>query len=172
MKYYIERGYPYMLATLASIILQRVTGVMSNNNFEDLLGGLVTLDSIVIGFFGAIMPVILSMKNESKFVKYVFENDTEGLFIKYLKITIFSGLFSAGFSLALYLRDSFVHLFVKNSLYTGWIFFTVLFLATTYRSLSYMILLVFSKDDCKFNENSEEKRTKTKEELEMEEKYK
>lgn len=171
MKYWIERMYPYVLAFVGAFALQRVkNGVMSNGEFNDLLGNLVTLNSIVIGFFGAIMPVILSMKNESKFVKYVFENDTEGLFAKYLKITIFSGLASALFSLSLYVRDSFEHVIVKDTLYTLWVFFTMLFAIYTYRSLSHMISLVFSKD--KAGTDSVGKRIKTQEELKLQEKYK
>lgn len=173
MKYLMERSYPYILSIFATIALRRVSfGVMSDMNFNDMLGGLVTLDSIVIGFFGAIMPVILSMKNESKFVRYVFENDTEGLFANYLKVTIFSGLFSAVFSLSLYLRNSFIHLCVKSFLYTVWAFFTTLFLISTYRSLSYMISLVFSKDNFENDGVSNSCREKTEVEKELEEKYK
>nr|DAH21544.1 MAG TPA: hypothetical protein [Caudoviricetes sp.] len=171
MKYYLERSYPYGIAIITTVILQRVAmGVMGNENFDDLLGGLVTFDSIVIGFFGAIMPVILSMKNESKFVKYVFENDTKQLFSKYLKVTIFSGLCSAVLSLALYIRDSFVHSFVKNGLYIAWIFGTTLFLTSTYRSLSHMITLVFSKDNF-IDVKKKEVRKKEEKELELEKNY-
>lgn len=173
MKYILERSYPYILAILATLAFQRVAeGVMENANFEDALGGLVTLDSIIIGFFGAIMPVVISMKNESKLVKYVFENDKKGLFSKYLKITIFSGLISAILSLSMYVRESFSHPNTKVYLYKGWIFFTVLFIATTYRSLSYMILLMFSKDDFDVDESVKAKRQKSQSETELEKKYK
>ena len=64
MKYWAERLYPGIIAVFCSIIFQRIKiGIMNNADFNNLLGNLVTLDSIVIGFFGAIMPVILSMKN-------------------------------------------------------------------------------------------------------------
>lgn len=171
MKYLCEKYYPYVLAIVSVIILNRVAGgVMAGDSFNEMLGGLVTLDSIVIGFFGAIMPVILSMKNESKFVRYVFENDTEGLFAKYLKVTIFSGLFSAGASLSMYLRECFIHTWVKETLYSVWVFFTALFLISTYRSLSYMISLVFSKDGDDSDEN--ERREKTEKEKALQRKFK
>lgn len=172
LKYVLERGYPYIIAISASIILQRVKGVLDNANFGELLSGIITLDSIVIGFFGAIMPVILSMKNESKFVRYVFENDKEGLFSKYLKITVFSGLLSAVSSLSMYLRDSFIHICVRGILYTVWIFVTALFLTSTYRSLSYMIMLVFSKDNFVIEETPKCNREKTETEKKMEQYYK
>jgi len=173
MKGLFERGYPYLAAIIAAVVLQRVAdGVMCDDNFGEVLNGLVTFDSIVIGFFGAIIPVVLSMKNESKVVKYLFENDREGLFSKYLKITIFSGISSAVLSLALHVRNCFIHLFVKDVLYTLWVFFTVLFLFSTYRSLSYMILLMFSKDDSGEEGKKTTSREKTKLEKDLEEKYK
>lgn len=171
MKYYVERIYPYGIAIIMAVILQRVaTGIMNDNNFNDLINDLVTFDSIVIGFFGAIMPVILSMKNESKFVKYVFEKDEKGLFSKYLKVTLFSGLCSAVLSLSLYTRDVFAHKEIKHLLYTAWIFATTLFLTATYRSLSHMITLVFEKDGVG-DRKTEQKREKSKKEITLEEKY-
>ena len=169
MKYWAERLYPGIIAVFCSIIFQRIKiGIMNNADFNNLLGNLVTLDSIVIGFFGASRPVILSMKNESTFVKYVFENDKERLFAKYLKVTIFSGLLSAVFSLSLYVRNSFVHIIVKDAVYTLWVFFSALFLVSTYRSLSYMIALVFSKDDCNIVEKKKREKTDTEKQLEKE----
>lgn len=171
MRYYLERVYPYGVAIILSVILQRVSiGIMENSCFNNLLEGLVTFDSIVIGFFGAIMPVILSMKNESKFVKYVFENDTQGLFSKYLRVTLLAGLCSAVLSLSMYIRDSFMHKEIKSLLYTVWVFVTSLFLMATYRSLSHMITLVFSKDN--FSDESENKiREKSEKEIELEKKF-
>lgn len=63
------------------------------------------LDSIIIGFIGAIIPVILSMKNESKLVKYVFEKDKDNLFRKYMSITIGIGLIDVTVSLLVYTKD-------------------------------------------------------------------
>lgn len=171
MRYYFERIYPYGIAIIVAVVLQRVaTGVMNDDNFNDLINGLVTFDSIVIGFFGAIMPVILSMKNESKFVKYVFEKDVDGLFSKYLKVTLFSGLCSAVLSLSLYTRNVFTHKEIKHLLYTIWIFATTLFLTATYRSLSHMITLVFAKDGLD-NSKTNQKREKSQKEVMLEEKY-
>ena len=103
------------------------------------------MESIVIGLIGAIIPVILSMKNESKFVKYVFENDTRGLFRRYLTSTIGGGLLSVTFSLAMYIRDEYGNLLATVIFYI-WIFFVALFLLLTYRSMKYMILIIFSPD--------------------------
>ena len=72
--------YPYIFAIVFCIFLYKIKfNFINNPNIDNLIEGIITMESIVIGLIGAIIPVILSMKNESKFVKYVFENDTKGL---------------------------------------------------------------------------------------------
>ncbi|OLS03302.1 hypothetical protein [Tissierella creatinophila] len=112
-----------------------------------MLDGTISLVSIIIGFMGAIMPIILSMKNESKFVRYIFEKDTDELFKKYLKTTVKVGLLNAGFTLSMYLRDSILKLNIKNFIYYIWMFSIILFIFLTMRSMSYMITIFFAKDE-------------------------
>ena len=147
VKYHIERIYPYLISVIIiSVIIFFKLDFLSNKNFNNVLDGVINLVSIIIGFMGAMMPIILSMKNESKFVKYVFEKDTEELFKKYLKVTIKVGLTNAGLTLLMYLKDSIVNTFMKYILYYAWMFSIILFLFLTMRSMSYMITLFFSKD--------------------------
>ncbi|MCM1120400.1 MAG: hypothetical protein NC543_13685 [bacterium] len=143
---FFERMYPYIFAFIFCIFLYKIKfNFINNSNIDNLIEGIITMESIVIGLIGAIIPVILSMKNESKFVKYVFENDTKGLFRKYLVSTIGGGLLSLTFSLSMYIRNEYGVL-LANIIYYFWIFFTVLFLLLTYRSMKYMILIIFSPD--------------------------
>lgn len=144
---YLERLYPYVLSFAFCLFLyKKEFNFINNSNVDNLIDGLVTMESIVIGLIGAIIPVILSMKNESKFVKYVFENDTEGLLRKYLTITIGVGLLSVAFSLSMYIRDEYSEI-VRDIMYQGWIFLIILFLLLTYRSMKYMIIIIFTPDN-------------------------
>lgn len=148
LKYLSERGYPYIIALIATITCEYIgfNMMVDEEGFTELLNGLITLDSIIIGFLGAVMPVILSMKNESKFVKYVFEKDEENLFCKYLKITLLLGICNVVFCLVLQVRKTIL-IEYRLMCYYAWIFFTIVFLMATYRSVSYMIALIFSKDE-------------------------
>ena len=148
LKYLSERGYPYVIALIATIACKH-TGfnmMVDEEGYTELLNGLITLDSIIIGFLGAVMPVILSMKNESKFVKYVFEKNKENLFCKYLKTTLLLGICNVVFCLVLQVRIA-IPIEYQPICYYAWIFLTVVFLTATYRSMSYMIALIFSKDE-------------------------
>lgn len=152
--YILERAYPYIIAFITMIFCWKTEFIiMRDNGYTDLIDGLVTLDSIIIGFLGAIMPVVLSMKNESKFVKYVFEKDTDNLFRKYLKITVLLGIVNVVTSLAMYVRATIPEKW-QISFYYLWMFITIAFLATTYRSMSHMITLIFmvsAKYSCGFS---------------------
>ena len=147
IKYLFERFYPYITSiALVYLLYCFEIDFLANEKLYDALGGVISFDAIVIGFLGAIMPVILSMKNESKLVKYVFENDGEELFKKYLFVTIKIGITNVVLTLAMYLHTSFtVETFVKILLYL-WLLSLFTFMFCTMRSMGYMISLLFSKD--------------------------
>lgn len=169
-EYYVERLYPYFCALIAVLWLYfHKINIVENVGFTELLNGLVTLDSIILGFLGAMIPVVLSMKNESKFVRYVFQNDKDGLFSKYMKSTIFLGLVNAGVSLLLHVRSAMSENAV-SMLFYGWVFLSLAFLLCTYRSMSYMITLVFRKDEM-LAEDGGKKTITSEREQELKEKY-
>ena len=144
--YLLEGLYPYVIATIAVwCCIYFKFNITFDKGYNNVLGGIVTLDSIIIGFIGAVMPVILSMKNDSKFVRYVFENDKENLFCKYLKITLLLGIGNILITLVMYVITS-IPKQGQIMIYYIWVFLTTAFLAATYRSMSYMITLIFSKD--------------------------
>lgn len=170
--YYWERLYPYVLSMFLTMLFFKLKiHIDQSKNYTEILNGLVTLDSIILGFLGAVMPVILSMKNESKFVKYVFEKDKKNLFSKYLKSTVILGLLNAALSLIMHARDIMTEN-VQFIIYNIWIFITASFLISTYRSMSHMITLVFSRDQEKENNKtnttlSEEQRANLRERHKM-----
>lgn len=146
--YLWERTYPHIIALVITIVLKCLSFEPLNSlQVDSLVDGIVTLDSIIIGFLGAIIPVIISMKNESKIVRYIFDRDSEGLFKKYILETIAYGLFDVCVSLSIYMRD-IIH-FDKGvkllSLLFMYMFF--LFVLSTYRSMSSMLKLLFVDDE-------------------------
>lgn len=148
IKYYFERGYPYIISILVFILLNKYKIIfISNRNFNDAIGGISTIGSLIVGFLGAILPVILGMKNESKFVKYVFENDRNKLFLKYIKEDIVFGLLTLFVSFILYFKDEAIFVNIKIYMFYSWVTLIILFLLLTYRCLSKMLTLIFSSDN-------------------------
>lgn len=149
MKYYIERVYPYVFSgviTLACIIYK--INFVNSCNLTAALDACNTVVALIIGFLGAILPVILGMKNESKIVKYIFENDKNKLFLKYIKATIFVGLVTLLISISLYFSKDIVE--YPNASYWAfyiWVYLLICFILLTYRSLKNMLDLVFLSDN-------------------------
>ncbi len=170
--YYFERGYPYIISAIVSWILFHLKiDIRTDGNYTELLNGLVNLESIIIGFIGAIMPAVLSMRNESKFVRYVFERDKRGLFGKYVKSTILVGLISASSSLIMQVRESMSDE-ISNNVYHFWIFISILFLILTYRSMSHMTSLIFAKDNGEEKEIKRQSVSNVFEEIEVKSEFK
>ena len=170
---YFERLYPYIISLGISVLLYTLKfNFLDNENIDNLIDGLVTMESIVIGLIGAIIPVIMSMKNDSKFVRYVFENDTRQLFRKYMTATIACGLINVACSLSMYLRESFSEK-VCETIYNIWLFLIFLFLLLTYRSMHYMILIIFTPDKIEADVKQEPRLKVSKEESDkLHEEYK
>lgn len=171
IKYYFERSYPYVFSGIVLLLIKKQKiGFLSCDNLDSALDAVNTLTALIIGFLGAILPVILGMKNESKFVKYVFEKDKEKLFLKYIKITIIIGLLLALTTISMYFVSLIQEKEQQILLYV-WIFLICSFLLSTYRSLSNMLNLIFSNDSVLDLENDDEEK-KSEEEIELENYFK
>lgn len=168
LRYYFERGYPYVISVIVFALLYRYKiNFISNGNFNDAIDGISTIASLIIGFLGAILPVILGMKIESKFVKYVFENDINKLFLKYIKEDIVFGLLTLFVSVALYFRNETIFAKLNVYIFYLWTSLIILFLLLTYRCLSKMLTLIFSSDnelviENLYSESEEEKSVRNK----------
>lgn len=74
MKKLIEMVYPYVLSVIIFVLFKFAkNSLYQSKNINDALDAVITVSSLIIGFLGAVLPVIMSMKNDSKLVKYVFE---------------------------------------------------------------------------------------------------
>ena len=145
--YLWERVYPHVIAFATTFVLDKLSfQPLKSMQIDSLIDGVVTLDSIIIGFLGAMIPVIISMKNESKIVKYIFDRDNDGLFKKYILETIAYGLLDVCISLSIYMRD--IINFKKSSkiLSIMFMYMFFVFVLSTYRSMSCMLKLLFVAD--------------------------
>lgn len=102
----IELFYPYILPIGITVPIALIhTNFLESENLNSALEAIITVSSLIIGFLGAILPVIMSMKNDSKIVKYVFEKDKEQLFLKYIKQTLLMGILVIMVALSIFIRD-------------------------------------------------------------------
>lgn len=116
MKKLIEMLYPYVLSVVIFVLFKFVkNSLYQSKNINDALDAVITVSSLIIGFLGAVLPVIMSMKNDSILVKYVFERDKDKLFLKYIKQTLIVGVLVIIVSVTVYFRDQY-----KDTWYEKW----------------------------------------------------
>lgn len=116
MKKLIEMLYPYVLSVIIFVLFKFAkNSLYQSKNINDALDAVITVSSLIIGFLGAVLPVIMSMKNDSKLVKYVFERDKDKLFLKYIKQTLIVGVLVIIVSVTVYFRDQY-----KDTWYEKW----------------------------------------------------
>lgn len=146
-KYYLERYGPYCISAIIIWLMHRYGIEFTKSvNLNSALDSTNTIAALIIGFLGAILPVILGMKNESKFVNYVFQKDENKLFLKYIKSTIVVGLLLVFDTLIMYFLNEIKEEMYQMVLFYTWFYLIILFLLCTYRSLSNMLTLIFSED--------------------------
>lgn len=142
-----EKFWPFALSTGIVIVLVifKIDFVYSKA-LDTALNGIITIASLIVGFFGAILPVIIGMKNESKFARYVFERDKNKLFLKYIRSTLWFGILLMAFSVILYFKGDYTIKYADKVLFYIDVWLFISFLACTYRSINHMLILVFSTD--------------------------
>ena len=153
LKYLFERLWPYILSLILLIIFIAVPINKDKVDIEKILDPVITMVSIIIGFIGAIIPLILGSKKESKIVKYILEKDNQQLLMKYLLVCIKTGLSLIVISFIVAFRDIIEQEVIRKICLYIWIYVILLFLCLTYRCMSYVFNLIFINDP-RFYENS------------------
>ena len=147
MDIFKEKVWPFALSTgiVIALVLFKID-FADSEALDTALTGIITIAALIVGFFGTILPVIIGIKNESKFARYVFERDKNKLFLKYIRSTLWLGILLMAFSVILYFAGDYTIKYADKVLFyaDAWLFIS--FLACTYRGMNYMLKLVFSTD--------------------------
>ena len=123
----IELFYPYILPIGITVPIALIhTNFLESENLNSALEAIITVSSLIIGFLGAILPVI--------------------------KQTLLMGILVIMVALSIFIRDQYVGTsYYKYALYII-VYFLCAFLLCTYRSIDNMLDLIFSKDIDYFND--------------------
>ena len=159
LKYYIERCYPYGTAFIITMMLfcNKICFVDSEH-LSTALDACNTVVALIVGFLGAILPVVLGMKNESKMVSYLFECDENKLLDLFVTICLY-------FVSDIKNRDLAAYGFYI------WSFMGISFLLLTYRSLKNMLDIIFMSDNQMINDRYYKSQEQKEEEKQIEEKF-
>lgn len=174
MRKLFEMYYPYIIAAiLTGCMMYRKINFIDSENFDGALDGIITATSLIIGFIGAILPVVMSLKENAKLIEKIFQKDTDKLFLRYVKQTLFCGTVLIVTTIFLYFKDQYQDsevcgLQIYDMSFYVLIFLLLCFFLCTYRCLHNMLEIMF------VNEQETDKRKrqferKSREEEEYEE---
>lgn len=156
IKYYFEKIYPVLLSIVCTIImLYYKLNYINSKNIDNVAEGIITFVSLIIGFIGAVLPVVLTVKTESDFVKNIFMRGNN-LFVKYLKSTLLFGVLTIIVSILIYFRNEYINSEFYNYVFYLWTFIFISFVLMIYRFFSNMINIIFVPEKI-ITDNSQEK---------------
>lgn len=114
-------------------------------NFDKVLEGATNFSSIILGFLGALLGILLSIK-DSEIVKTIFA-EKGASWLKYY----FSESFIVGLSVVIF--SSVMQIFVEDKtiyakiLFYIWFFCVVYFICSTYRVVNILMTVFFKAND-------------------------
>jgi hypothetical protein len=134
IKHYSEKFFPLFIAIVLTLILLFFLDLRINNipKFDLILGGTVTISSIVIAFLGTMVSILITLIN-TKVMKRINNHNAGPTLTTYISRTIYSGLVVAVYSLLLYPFIGLESDAISKLLFLLFVFFTSYFLLSSLR---------------------------------------
>lgn len=142
-----ENVYPIVLSAAITLILYVFGFSTEIKGFDNVIDGIITFASIVIGFLAALLAIILSI-SKSKVVQHLYEyvdlSKGKNILFNYFRQSILSGFIVVLLSICMYVLHEQTELKIwgKISLW-GWTFLSIFFMLSAYRIISVLMSVLF-----------------------------
>ncbi len=145
-----ESRYPFFISTCLAI----VTGIVLNclntslGNLDKVIDGIITFSSIIIGFLGVLLAILLSIRN-TEIITYIFAHTQKNVLLKYFRSAVISGLLLVIMSISMFFLKKFkgINLFnlftLDKVLFLLWIYLMSYFFLSSYRIIDIVMCIVF-----------------------------
>ncbi|WP_316568854.1 hypothetical protein [Neobacillus sp. YIM B06451] len=133
--------YPYLISLLVTYSLFRYYIDYRMPNFDKVLDGSITFSSIVVGFLGALLAILLSIK-DSAIVQLIFNTKEKLTLKRYFHETFLIGFLVVIFSSIMHVLRGYDEKYVVILFYV-WSFTTVSFIPLTYRIVGILMAVFF-----------------------------
>lgn len=117
------------------------------NNFDDLLVSVITFGSIVTGFLGALLGILMSIRN-SDIVKEIFSNYAKNILKFYFYETFILGFLLIIFTSSMQILIGYDFNFTLY-IYYLWIFISFSFIPSTFRIVKILLDIFFRSNNRK-----------------------
>ncbi|WP_010502848.1 hypothetical protein [Paenibacillus elgii] len=136
--------YPLLLALIILAVAYKFGFNSKVKYFDKVLDGSITFSSIVVGFLGALLGILISIR-DSSIVKAIFETNEKKTLKLYFQETFIIGFAVVIFSCTMHvMRDE--SSVVTDWLFTAWILVAAWFIPSTYRIVSILMSVFFSSN--------------------------
>ena len=150
----VEQKYPVFLSIIIAVAATYIFikyPITLREEIGSVINNLIVFVSIIIGFIGVLLGVLLSLKNE-KIILILFELKAKDTLKQYFRAPIFNGTSSILFGCIIFFHKAidslaeniYGQMSLSECAVIMWIFFTVNMLLTAHRLLNIMFELVFS----------------------------
>lgn len=118
---------------------------IENSNMENLLDGIITFVTIIMGIFGFLIPALVSNKKDGGMTEFFLEHTDQELFVRKLKLLVMSGMVTVLLCLILFLEDALKEwVFLSGTTLLIW--FLLFFVCNAYRFIGLILsLLIFHR---------------------------
>ncbi|MYL71737.1 hypothetical protein GLW00_12795 [Halobacillus litoralis] len=136
--------FPFILALTCCGLSYKYSISYNYKNFEKVLDGVITFGSIVVGFLGALLGILVSVRN-SGIVKEIFESNNKTVLKIYFNETFIVGFLTIITSISLYILKEYDQVASKIVFYF-WILFVIWFIPSTYRIINILMTVLFKSN--------------------------
>lgn len=147
-----EKYWPLFLSLIIALLFFVIipNKIKIPQNFDNFLTAAITFISIILGFLGVALTIILSIRN-TELMEYIFGNTTRERLKNYFKSPIISGFIDVVFTISLYFINIYKDypIATKLEITTGkcilvlWIFLSTYFLFSSYRIIDIVMIIIF-----------------------------
>jgi len=136
---------PLLIAVLALLISIWFDFTYTVKNFENVLDGSITFSSIIVGFLGALLGILVSIK-DSEIVKAIFATTEKYTLKYYFYETFIIGVLVVLLSCTMHVVREY-HSVLTLGLFYAWMLFTVWFLPSSFRIISVLMSVFFKANN-------------------------
>lgn len=133
--------YPWLIPVIIILLTIPYNISYKIKNFSDVLESVVTFSSIIVGFLGALLGILITINN-SKIIKEISGNNEMGTVRYFFNETLVLGFIVVLLSIAFQVLKDYEFAFVKYYFYI-WFVFTVTFIISSFRVIQLLMNVFF-----------------------------
>lgn len=157
INYKFEMLYPYILSIIPPLFFCNYLSEIKDKNLNEVFSIFTTVDTLMIGFIGTIVSILMSLKFDNELIKGILKDDRFKRYTKQSLVVGFISVILIIITLILTKNDSY-KCFSDTMLYLCLYFMTVTFM-TFYRFFKICLFVLFWEK----NESEEDLLTRPKE---------